>query len=83
MNPPCKDCITFAICKAQMQFYIEQHDRRTTTIGLMQELDPKCKQITAYIKELITQARKDEKVHKLPAKQLLQRLHEIAKDIFA
>jgi len=66
-NPcPCPTCITFAICKSQMQPYIEAFNRRFTVLGVMQVLTPKCPQLTAYIKRSVSEAKQDSNYKLLP-----------------
>lgn len=46
---PCKDCITFAICKSCIYPWLKKSNH-TLLFNYYQLIEPKCKQLTDYIK---------------------------------
>lgn len=46
---PCYNCITYAICKAQMQPYMETDNPREITVGFLQTIGNKCSIIAEYV----------------------------------
>jgi len=49
-KPPCINCITFSMCKGQMQPYL-QHDRKEISFGFLQTIQKKCILIDRYVTE--------------------------------
>ena len=71
MKHPCQNCITFAICKLQMQPYLKKDNRRETTLGYLQTVGKKCTLISAYVKSSL---KEDDR--------FLTRVNKIMKEIF-
>ena len=77
MDNPCKECITYAICRNLMLGYLKDNDPRSTALGLMQELDKRCSLLTLYIRQETKKSKEED-----PAYRLLPVLHKIAKETF-
>jgi len=48
---PCKNCLTYIICKNQISPYLQSNNKRESTIGLMQTIGKKCNAIADYVKK--------------------------------
>ena len=51
---PCKDCITYAICKGQMESYLDYKDWKNNQtqviVSFMQTIDRKCPKPAEYMR---------------------------------
>jgi hypothetical protein len=72
MKLPCRDCITYAICKSQIMPYLEENNRKVSAIGLLQTLDMKCNEIGVYVR----------KTRESENQSLLSHMHECLIKIF-
>lgn len=58
----CKQCVLYAICKAQMQPYMKRDLPKEITLGYMQTIGEKCSIIDKHIKERYSYETRDQSI---------------------